>query len=227
MSNKVPSIIAIDGPAASGKSTIAKLLAQSLGYLYIDSGAMYRAVTCKWLEAKQNNPDLEDLILLSQILETIEIELFDNSKQIFINGEDYSSVLRTNTVSNNVSYIASFEIVRKKLVELQRKIATGTSVVMDGRDIGTVVFPQADYKFFMVASPEVRASRRLKELKSRGEVIELETLVQQIKDRDKTDSEREISPLIKASEAIEINTDQLSIEEVLKVITQTIQEKLG
>jgi CMP/dCMP kinase len=222
MSNKVPSIIAIDGPAASGKSTIAKLLAQSLGYLYIDSGAMYRAVTCKWLEAKQNNPDLEDLILLSQILETIEIELLDNSKQIFINGEDYSSVLRTNTVSNNVSYIASFEIVRKKLVELQRKIATGTSVVMDGRDIGTVVFPQADYKFFMVASPEVRASRRLKELKSRGEEIELETLVQQIKDRDKTDSEREISPLIKASEAIEINTDQLSIEEVLQSLEKIV-----
>jgi cytidylate kinase len=224
MSVRNPSVIAIDGPAASGKSTIAKLLAQKLGYLYVDSGAMYRAITYKWLEEKQKDIEQDDELLLASILDSIEIELRDSSKQVLINGKDFSSQIRSNNVSNHVSYIASFDMVRKKLVELQREIAIGSSVVMDGRDIGTVVFPDANYKFFMVASPEVRASRRLKELESRGEKIDLETLVQQIKDRDKTDSEREISPLVQADEAIEINTDNLSIDEVLDSLINIVTQ---
>lgn len=221
--------IAIDGPAASGKSTVAKLLATKLGYLYIDSGAMYRAVTYKWLERTGLRrrdgvtPRNDDAKLLNEIMASIDIKLEDNSKRVIINGDDLTDEIRTNNVSNNVSYVAGFTVVREKLVDIQRKISESESVVMDGRDIGTVVFPNADYKFFVVASAEVRASRRLKDLQANGEDIDLVTLIQQIKDRDKKDSEREVSPLVKAKDAIEINTDNLSIDEVLSLILDQVK----
>lgn len=210
--------IAIDGPAGSGKSTIAKLLAEKLGYLYIDSGAMYRAVTFKWLEA--GKPET-----LDEIMAQIDIELQDNSKKILVNGKNLSEAIRTNEVSQNVSHIASFKVVREKLVDIQRKISESENVVMDGRDIGTVVFPNADYKFFMVASPEIRAQRRLKDLQAKGEEIDFNELVQQIKERDRKDSERELSPLVKAEDAIEINSDNMSIDQVLDNLLKNLTKE--
>lgn len=210
-------IIAIDGPAASGKSTVAKLVAKQLGYLYIDSGAMYRAVTLDWLR-KFKTQSKNDMQNLAELLNTMDIRLEENSKKIYLNNEDISEAIRANEVSKNVSYIASFKNVRDKLTNIQRSIAGKENVIMDGRDIGTVVFPQAELKIFMIASPRVRAERRLKDLTAKGENIQLEELIKEIETRDRLDSERELSPLKKANDAIEINTDDLTIEEVIKKI---------
>lgn len=200
-------VIAIDGPAASGKSTIAKILASKLGYLYVDSGAMYRALTLEWLR-RYGDKSSDDEAKLLEILSKFDLNLDENMRE----------AIRTNQVSNNVSYIASFKEVRKKLVEMQQKIAANRSVVMDGRDIGTVVFPDADLKIYMIASPRIRAERRLQDLQIKGETIELETLISEIEARDRQDSERVESPLRKAPEAYEINTDKLSINEVVEEI---------
>lgn len=211
-------VIAIDGPAASGKSTIAKRLAKELGYTYIDSGAMYRAVTLVWLrshieaEPKQSQAETQ----LETILQDFDFE-FDGDK-VIINGQDCSQEIRSNKVSQNVSYIASFVQVRDKLVDLQRQMSESKNIVMDGRDIGTVVFPNADLKIFMVASAKVRAERRAAQLKAQGEEVDVEELVNEIKKRDELDSKRQHSPLIKAQDAIEICTDDLSIEEVTDMI---------
>lgn len=210
-------IIAIDGPAASGKSTVAKLVASKLAYLYIDTGAMYRAVTLEWLR-KYNQRSDKDKENLVAILSRLDLKLEDNSKKVYVNGEDVSDAIRANQVSNSVSYIASFKEVREKLVEMQREIAANRSVVMDGRDIGTVVFPNADLKIYMIASPQTRAERRLKDLEAKGEMIDLNTLVREIESRDKQDSERSESPLRKAPGAYEINTDKMTIEEVVAKI---------
>ncbi len=214
-------VIAIDGPAASGKSTVAKLVASKLGYLYIDSGAMYRVVTYLWLRkfAKASDADEKNL---AELLKNLDLRLEENSKRVYANDEDLSEAIRANEVSRNVSYIASFKIVRERLVELQRKIAANRDVVMDGRDIGTVVFPDAALKVYMIASPRVRAQRRLKDLQSKGENIELENLIGEIEARDKLDSERKESPLRKADGAIEINTDAMTIDEVVSKIASEI-----
>lgn len=214
-------VIAIDGPAASGKSTVAKLVASKLGYLYIDSGAMYRAITLEWLRNYGSKSENEAERLL-EILSKFDLRLEDNSKSIYLNNENISEAIRANQVSNNVSYIASFKEVRERLVEMQRKIASNRSVVMDGRDIATVVFPDAELKIYMVASPQVRAERRLKDLELKGETVELKTLVEEIEARDKQDSERSESPLRKASGAYEINTDGLTIEEVVNKILKYV-----
>lgn len=212
-------IIAIDGPAASGKSTVAKLVASKLGYLYIDTGAMYRAITLAWLEKYHSKSNLEeDEQRLVAILENFDLKLRNNSKEIILNDRDISEAIRANEISKNVSYVSSFKLVRERLVELQRKIAQAQNVVLDGRDIGTVVFPQADLKIFMIASAQVRAARRLKDLEAKGEKIALETLIQEISMRDKEDSERKESPLRKAEGAIEINTDNLTVAAVVQEI---------
>lgn len=210
-------IIAIDGPAASGKSTVAKLVARRLAYLYIDSGAMYRAVTFEWLR-RIKTKSTDDFIKLEDLLSTMDIRFEENGKKIYLNYEDVSDAIRANEVSKNVSYIASFKNVRDKLTNIQRSMASGQNVIMDGRDIGTVVFPHAEIKIFMTASAEVRAKRRLKDLQDKGENIDLDSLIKEIETRDKLDSERAISPLCKAPDAIEINTDNLSIEEVVEII---------
>mgnify|MGYP000476326621 CR=1 FL=1 len=217
-------VIAIDGPAASGKSTVAKIVASKLGYLYIDSGAMYRAVTLEWLE-RYGDKSAADDERLAEILSGMSLSLEDNSKSIYLNGKNISEAIRSNQVSNNVSYIASFKRVRNKLVEMQRDIASNRSVVMDGRDISTVVFPDAEIKIYMIASPRVRAERRLRDLKAKGELIELGTLVKEIEARDRQDSERTESPLRKAPGAYELNTDMLTIDEVVSEILKLTNKK--
>lgn len=207
-------VIAIDGPAASGKSTIAKELAARLNYTYVDSGAMYRAVTLAWIESDERH--CKDYKTIKEILKDFQFHF--EGDNVIINGKDRSQDIRSNKVSQNVSHIASFPEVRDKLVEIQRKMAINKNIVMDGRDVGTVVFPNADLKIFMLASAEVRASRRAKQLKEQGEQVNLEQLIQEIKLRDKTDSERKHAPLIKAKDATEINTDNLSINEVVEKI---------
>jgi cytidylate kinase len=218
-------IIAIDGPAASGKSTVAKIIADQLGYLYIDSGSMFRVVTFFWLEYlnahklsidKTNN--ITNSQILDQILANLKIDLEENSKKVFGNGRDLSVEIRNNTISQHVSYIASFTQVRSKLLLLQRELAQKSNVIMDGRDIGTVVFPEASLKIFLTASPEVRAQRRFNELARRGEQVDLMALVEEIRQRDKLDSTREIAPLKKAEDALEIDTDNLTINQVAEKI---------
>lgn len=216
--------VAIDGPAASGKSTVAKIIADKLDFMYIDSGAMYRAVTLKWLEqAKQVKSD-DDEVILKNIVDKLEIHFEDNGKTIFLNGVDCSKEIRSSKISQNVSYVASFAVVRNALVEKQRELSNNSNVIMDGRDIGTVVFPDAEVKIFLDASAEIRALRRIEDLKKLGEESELQVILQEIKQRDELDSKREIAPLTKAKDAIEITTDNKSINDVSQAIMREIEK---
>lgn len=222
MSNGIK--IAIDGPAGSGKSTSARLVAERLKYVYIDTGAMYRAITLWWL--RENITNESELI---KSLDEISIDLkYENGHQItLLNNEDVSDVIRSNDVNNNVSYISSIPAVRNKLVDLQRKIASNGSVVMDGRDIGTIVFPDAELKIFLIASIDSRAQRRFKELSNRDQSIELETVKAELLKRDELDSSRETSPLRKAEDAVEIDTSELTIEQQVNKICQFALAKIN
>ena len=204
-------IIAIDGPSAAGKSTIAKLLAKKLGIDYIDTGAMYRAIA---LKAMRCGVCIEDEAALAEFLAATDIDL--DGAQVLLDGEDVSGLIRTEEVSMQASKISAIPAVRGKLVALQREIGARKSVVMDGRDIGSNVFPDADYKFFITASPEVRAERRRKELAGRGEDASFEDVLADIKKRDWDDSNRALNPLVQTEDAALIVTDDLSIEEVLE-----------
>lgn len=217
-------IIAIDGPAGSGKSTIAKILADRLNLLYLDTGAMYRAVTLAFKKAKEASSD-EDLEIIGSLLPSLSIKLEAN--KVLLNGEDVSHLIRSSEISNNVSHVAAFKLVRDKLVEEQRNIANNCpkefkGTILDGRDIGTVVFPNADLKIFLTASVEVRARRRLKDLESLGEKVDLNLLINEVAARDEKDSKRSEGPLKQADDAIEINTDDLTIEEVVEKIHSLI-----
>ena len=211
-------IIAVDGPSAAGKSTAAKLLAARLGIDYIDTGAMYRAVA---LKALRTGLDTDDEKALDAFLGETDIDLSGGG--IFLDGEDISNLIRTNEISMMASKISAIPAVRQKLVALQRGIGERKSVVMDGRDIGSNVFPNADYKFFITASPEVRAERRRKELAERGENVSFEDLLRDTNKRDKDDSTRALNPLVQTEDAILIVTDDLEIEETLKKIINYIQ----
>lgn len=213
--------IAIDGPAGSGKSTVAKEIAKRLDILYLDTGAMYRAVTHMVLSQGKSAQDSE---VLKQVVDQIEMELTPN--HVFVNGHDVSEAIRTPSVSQNVSFVAMDAYVREKMVELQKKIAGDQSVVMDGRDIATHVLPDADFKFFLVASSEERAKRRQSELSNKGYDITLETLVDEIDRRDKLDSEREVSPLRQADDAIRVDTTEMTIEEVIGFILERIDSEI-
>lgn len=212
--------IAVDGPAGSGKSTVAKIIAERLKITYLDTGAMYRAITFAALTAAI---DLYDAQALKTIVDKIDLKI--NPTSIYVDGVDVTEAIRTPEVTQNVSVVSMDPYVRAEMVNMQRKIASGQSVIMDGRDIGTVVLPDANYKFFLVADPVERAKRRLIELKAKGFNTSLEALTDEIVKRDALDSGREVSPLRKASGAIEIDTTFMTIEEVVAFIIDAIKEK--
>lgn len=209
MKNKIN--IAIDGPAAAGKSTISKRVAKRLGYIYIDTGAMYRAITLHVIRHG-------DAVL--DHLEQVDIRFGASGTSVFLNGEDVSEDIRSQEVTQRVSEVSSQHQVRSYLVSMQRKIAEEKGVVMDGRDIGSTVLPDAELKIYMKASPEIRAKRRLEEEEARGVKIDITTLTEQIIRRDALDMNREISPLVKAPDAVLLDSSHMSIEEVEdKIIT--------
>ncbi len=201
-------IIAIDGPAGSGKSTIAKLIAEDLGLVYLDTGAMYRLVTLKAL----NDGILGDLEEIKKMLDNLNIDIKENG--FYLDDIDVSEEIRKPIVSENVSHIAAIREVREKMVDLQRKFSESKNVILDGRDIGTVVFPNADVKIFLVADAKERANRRYKELIEKGENVKIEEIYENILKRDEIDSTRKESPLKKAEDAIEVDTTSKDIEEV-------------
>ena len=212
-------IIAIDGPAGAGKSTIAKKVADSLGYVYIDTGAMYRAFTYELLTSSISLSDIEKI---TKVLEKTNIE-FKNS-EIFLNNLNVTNEIRSKNVTANVSAVSAIPQVREKLVDLQRKIASESNSILDGRDIGTVVFPNAELKIFLTASVKIRALRRYNELIAKDKNIDINEIEAEIEKRDKLDSSRETSPLIKAADAIEIDTSDLSIDEVANTILKLAEE---
>lgn len=209
--------IAIDGPSGSGKSTIAKLISKTLGITYLDTGAMYRGMG---YFALKNNIDPSDEKAVLDVLNDINLEIkyVDGEQKVFVNGEDVTPYIRENHISMAASTISKIPAVRLKLVELQRKIASNTDCVLDGRDIGSYVLPDAKYKFFMTATPEERAFRRCKELKEKGQVIPYEDILADIMKRDQQDSTRAFAPLVIAEDAIVIDNTKLEIGDVLKII---------
>lgn len=214
-------IIAIDGPAGSGKSTVSKIIAKKLGLLYIDTGAMYRALT---LKAMRKNIDLEDERAVTGLAVSTKIELKDaGSLHVLLDGEDVSSIVRTPEVTANVKYIARTPGVRHEMVKLQRAMGETSGGVLEGRDIGTVVFPDADYKFYLDASPEERAKRRHKDLVELGARQEVEKIKKDIVERDASDVNRAVGALKQASDAIYIDTTNLSIDEVVSSVQSYIR----
>ncbi|MFH4904244.1 (d)CMP kinase [Staphylococcus cohnii] len=216
-----PINIALDGPAAAGKSTIAKLVAAKLSMVYVDTGAMYRAITYKYLQ-------LNKIENFSELVQSTELSLtYDEEKgqRIILDNQDVTDYLRENDVTNHVSYVSSKESVRSFAVEKQQELAEQKGIVMDGRDIGTVVLPDADLKIYMIASVEERAVRRQKDNEIRGIQSTVEQLKKEISERDHYDMNREISPLKKADDAITIDTTGMSIEEVTDKIL-TLVEKI-
>lgn len=224
-------IIAIDGPAGSGKSTVAKEIAKKTDFFYFDSGAFYRAVTLFFLNIyeKQNPPqDLETWVSslpLNELVQTIQLKAQlskTSSNSIYLNGEDVSEKIRTPQVTNAIQYFANNKSVREFVNKKLHELSQNYKLVMDGRDIGTQVFPDAVNKFFLVAKPEVRATRRYEEWKAKGIEKDYKEILHEILQRDKSDSERELAPLKKAEDAIEIDTSQLSISEMTETILSLI-----
>lgn len=213
--------IAIDGPAAAGKSTVAKVVAKKLSYVYIDTGAMYRTITYAALERKVYIENEEKLMEVVKNV-NIEFQQGENTQLVFLNGQDVSEVIRTPEVTNRVSIVAKHRLVREEMVRRQQELAEKGGVVMDGRDIGTHVLPDAEVKIFMLASVEERAERRHLENINKGFDSNLEQLKKEIAQRDKLDSEREVSPLKKADDALELDTTSLSIEEVVQKIMSIV-----
>ena len=212
-------IIAIDGPAGSGKSTIAKLVAKDMGLVYLDTGAMYRLVTLKAL-----NDGLNELEKIKKLLDNLNIDIRENG--FYLDDVDVSEEIRKPVVSENVSDVAAIREVREKMVDLQRKFSESKNVILDGRDIGTVVFPNADLKIFLVADAKERAKRRYRELIEKGENVEIEEIYENILKRDKIDSTRKESPLKKAKDAVEVDTTSKSIEEVKNEILRMVNSNI-
>lgn len=216
--------IAVDGPASSGKSTVSQIIAEELNIIYIDTGAMYRAVTLAVLDEGLEVSDAEAVRNLLPRIDLTFKRSVDNKQEIYLNGENVSKEIRTDRVTENVSEISAYPFVRENLVEKQRTMAESQSVIMDGRDIGTVVLVDADYKFYLNASAKVRAERRYLENKEKGHSeLSLEEIEQAIIERDTYDSNREHSPLKKAADAVEIDTDTFTVDEVVSEIINQIQ----
>ena len=216
-------VVAIDGPAGAGKSTIAKLVAEKLGYAYIDTGAMYRSVAWKFLQTGKDFD--EDLI--STLAKTMVIEFKPEASvnRVFVDGAEVTEAIRSAEVTANVSRVAAIGAVREAMVAQQRRMGESGGVLMDGRDIGTVVFPNAQLKIFLTASVEERALRRYKELMAKGQDVDLAQLKEDIASRDKQDSERAISPLRQAEDALLLDTSHMNIEQVTAKILHLVEEK--
>lgn len=206
-------IIAIDGPAGSGKSTISKEIAKELGIVYLDTGAMYRIFTLKLLK---EGVSFEDRKRIGELLNNLDINI--ECDKFYLDGKDVSEEIRKPDVSENVSRVSAIGEIREKMVELQREFSKSKNIILDGRDIGTVVFPEADLKIFLIADANERARRRYNELKEKEENISLETIYENILKRDRMDSDREVAPLKKAKDAIEVDTTDKNIDEVKKEI---------
>jgi cytidylate kinase len=217
-------VVAIDGPAGAGKSTIARGLAERLGFLFIDTGAMYRAVA---LWAIRTGVALDDMHRLDQLARAAQIEFRDNSKRVFLNGEEVTEEIRGPGMADAASKASTIPAVRRALVELQRKMATQNSVVMEGRDIGTVVFPHAEVKIFLDARAEVRARRRLADLQAKGLEVAPEELEREIAERDRRDRTRAEAPLVQAPDATYLDTSDLSVEEVREEILKIIRARVS
>lgn len=218
--------IAIDGPAAAGKSTVAKIIAEKLSYIYIDTGAMYRAITYKAISKKM---DLEDEWALYETLLKTEIRLVPTStgQLVYLDDQDVTMDIRSASVTNSVSIVSKHKKVREEMVRRQQELAGGGGVVMDGRDIGTHVLPNAEVKIFLLASVEERAARRHAENLAKGFPSDLAKLKEDIERRDKIDSDREIAPLKQADDAVELDTTALEIEEVVEKIMKLVNERMN
>lgn len=217
--------IAIDGPAGSGKSTVSKILAKRLDILYLDTGAMYRACALACLNARI---DCKDESQVRKFIDVIDVSVkYENGAQVtFLNGENVSEKIRTPEISMLASIVSAHKCIRNKMVDMQRKIASENSCVLDGRDIGTNVLPDAEFKFFLTAAPEIRAERRMKENAAKGISQPFESVLEEIILRDKQDASREYAPLKKAADAFEVDTGHLSIEEVVSLIIKNIQGRI-
>ena len=218
--------IAIDGPAGAGKSTIAKMLAKELAYVYVDTGAMYRAIGYYFLKNGVNSDDVETIEKeLSNI--NVSIVYQDGEQQVLLNGENVNGVIRQEEVGKMASATSKYKAVREKLVETQRQIAREQNIIMDGRDIGTVILPDATVKFYLTASVEVRAKRRYDELVAKGEACDLKEIEKDIADRDYQDMNREVSPLKQAKDAVLLDSSYLDISQVVAEMKKKIMEKLS
>ncbi|MCX7706152.1 MAG: (d)CMP kinase [bacterium] len=223
--NKKHFVIAIDGPAGAGKSTVAMLVAKKLGFLYVDTGAMYRALTLKALRQKL---DLNDRQSLIEMARKSKIELFQNENhyKVFLDGKEITEEIRTEEVSRNSHFIASVPEIREILWDIQRSYRNNHNIVMEGRDIGTVVFPDAQIKIYLDASVEERTKRRYLQLKQQGIEIDIKKLKEEIIKRDEKDSKRDIAPLKKHPEAIVIDTTNMTIEEEVLLITEIYRKRI-
>ena len=224
-------IVAIDGLSSCGKSSMAKELARKIGYAYIDTGAMYRAVTLYAWQHGFFEEDKPDISSLEKSMDDISISFIVNPEtggtETCLNGRPVEREIRGMEVANHVSYIATLPFVRQALVEQQRRMGKDKGIVMDGRDIGTVVFPDAELKIFVTASPEVRAFRRWNELQSKGEEVSIEEVLENVKKRDYQDSTRDISPLCKADDALELDNTTMTIDEQNEWILKRVKEVKG
>ncbi len=218
-------IIAIDGPAGAGKSTIARLLAEKLGVLYVDTGAMYRALTLKVLRLNIGFKDIKKLIEIASGTDIKLKKSEDHSTIVLLDGQDVTEPIREPEVTNAVFHVAGIGQIRELMVKFQRNYALGESIVMEGRDIGTVVFPQAEKKFYLDAKPLVRARRRKIELEQKGIDIKIEDIVKQIEERDRRDKTRDCGPLKKAEDAVYIDTSDMGIQEVVDCLLERIKDE--
>lgn len=217
-------IIAIDGPSGAGKSTLAKRLARDLGYTYLDTGAMYRALALKIL---RQGLDLGDATKLARLVEATDIDLVhrEGNLQVLLDGVNVSALIRTPEVSQMASKASAFSVVRKRMLDLQRALGQRGNVVAEGRDIGTVIFPQAEVKIYLDASVQERARRRYEELRAAGRDVTVEETIRELEERDKRDSERDVAPLRKAEDALAIDSSGLTAEAVLERVMRVIKQK--
>ncbi|WP_040951214.1 (d)CMP kinase [Gorillibacterium massiliense] len=216
--------IALDGPAGAGKSTVARLVAKELGFVYVDTGSMYRAVTWKIIQLGLRTDDTPAIVTAAQNLK-LELKPGDNGQQVFVDGVDVTSLIRSAEINANVSQVSQIPEIRQRLTDIQKNLATGKGIVMDGRDIGTKVLPDAEVKVFLTASARRRAERRYKE--APDSAMTLDELEADITRRDRMDAERELSPLRKAEDAVRLDTTELALDEVVQAVLQLCRTKVN